>query len=1019
MIRIRRPGSAEDPDASRPERARRVAKAFERDVRKRRGKLAGGVAFSVIYALARVAEPWPLKVVFDQVLFHKPARGIGLKPFTVFGTAPTAILAAAAIALALAGVVRGVSYYYEDYLLSSASQEIVYAIRSRLYRHLHVLPLSFHQQRRTGDLLVRLSADIIVLRDVLIDFIVNVFSGIVLVALMLAIMLLIDPVLTLVSLAVMPTVAGLSWVYARRIRSNATKQRKREGQVATVMHEALSAMSVVQLHGAGDREHQRFHEINRRSLKQGVKGARLEAQMNRGIELALSGGLVVILWVGTLRALHGGLTPGELVVFMAYLRGAYRPLRRTSKSVQRSAKALAAAERIVEILETEPELRDAPDAQPAPALRGEVTFDRLSFGYQPGREVLHEISFTAPAGARVAIVGRTGSGKSTLLSLVPRLFDPTFGRVLIDGHDVREFTLESLRAQISLVQQEPILFGLSIGENIRYGAPDATDEEVYAAAHAAGMDEFVELLPDGYDTVLAERGSSLSGGQRQRVTIARALVRSSPILVLDEPTSGLDAGTEQAILEALRNLMRETTTLLVTHNMDLVREADEIIVLDQGRIADRGTYPELIERSVMFRGLARRRGQQRLPGPDPDPPRSAPSRAPGSKQDGPRALFYAHNGVGVGHLQRQLDLASAFKGRHRDAAVLVATGSHAAGLFAIPPGVDYVKLPSISMVDRYENWDPRNLPIPREDVVALRSELLEQTVRRFGPDLLVADFMPAGPYGELLGALDALHARGGVAVAGFRDVIDEPSFVRDLWQRTGVYDVLRAHYQQICVYGTPAMIDFAGAYGFDDELKARMHYTGYLGRRPPTAIDTPLYERPLVVANGGGGRDGLELLRAFVGAAERMRAELGGTWLMVTGPLMDDATHEQLLRAGESAGLTVRRIVPELRAHIALADCVVSMAGYNTCCDLLTFRRPSVLVPRGGPSQEQAIRTNRLREWNFVRSVDARDATPGRLADEIAAALAAGPPSPAPVPLDGLDRAVDRFDVALAAAIAA
>jgi predicted glycosyltransferase len=379
-----------------------------------------------------------------------------------------------------------------------------------------------------------------------------------------------------------------------------------------------------------------------------------------------------------------------------------------------------------------------------------------------------------------------------------------------------------------------------------------------------------------------------------------------------------------------------------------------------------------------------------------------------------RALFYSHNGVGVGHLQRQLDLASAFKGRHPDAAVVVATGSHAAGLFAIPSGIDYIKLPSISMVDRYQHWDPRDLPVPREDVVRLRSQLLEHTVRDFAPDLLVADFMPAGPYGELLPALEALDARGGVAIAGFRDVIDDPGFVRDLWDRTGVYDVLRSHYRSICVYGDPAMVEFQSAYGLDSELAARMHYTGYLGRRPPTATDIPIYERPLVIANGGGGADGLILLEAFVGAAKRLRHGHGGTWLLVTGPLMDQQSHDQLARAGEAAGLTVCRVVPELRAHVALADCVVSMAGYNTCCDLLTFRRPSVLVPRDGPSQEQRIRTDRLRQWNVARVVLPPDAMPAYLASEVDAAIFAGEPPRAPVSMDGLDKAIDVFDATLA-----
>jgi predicted glycosyltransferase len=367
----------------------------------------------------------------------------------------------------------------------------------------------------------------------------------------------------------------------------------------------------------------------------------------------------------------------------------------------------------------------------------------------------------------------------------------------------------------------------------------------------------------------------------------------------------------------------------------------------------------------------------------------------------------------VGHLQRQLDLATAFKGAHPDAAVLVATGSHAAGLFPIPEGVDYLKLPAIEMVDRYENWDPRELPVPRAEVVELRSELLERTVRAFAPDLLVADFMPRGPYGELVPSLETLAAQGGVAIAGFRDVLDDPAFVRDLWTRTGVYEALWAHYQAICVYGDPAMVDFASAYGLDGDLAAKLHYCGYLGRRPPSAVDSPLYDRPLVLANGGGGVDGAELAWLFIDAAERLRPRRGGTWLLVTGPMLDTATHERLARAGEEAGLMVRRMLPELRAHVALADCVVSMAGYNTCCDLLTFARPSVLVPRRGPSREQSIRAERLAEWGVASILPADEADAEHLAGAIATALDGPLPSPAPVSLAGLDTAVHTFTLAL------
>jgi ATP-binding cassette subfamily B protein len=991
-----------EPTSERLERAHVIYRYFRKDLRKRRGKIAAGAAFAVVYAVARAAEPWPLKVVFDQVLFAKRAHGILLQPFLILGHSRYEILAASGAFLAVAAVIRGVAYYYEDYLLSSAAQEIVYGVRSRLYRQLHRLPLSFHQNRPTGDLLVRLSSDIILLRDVLIDATVNVGTGIVLLILMLAIMLIVDPILTAVAVCVMPLIAVLAAMYGRRIRANANKQRKQEGRVAAVMHEALAAIDVVQLHGAGEREQARFAEINRRSLKHGNRTVRLEARMNRGVELALAAGTVVVLWFGTVRALHGVVTPGDLVVFISYLRAAYRPLRRISKTVQRSAKALAAAERIVEVLETEPELRDAPDAQPAPALAGTIEFERVSFAYNGDALALQDVSFTAKPGQLVAIVGESGSGKSTLVSLVPRLYDATAGHVKLDGGDVRDFTLESVREQISVVRQESVLFGLSIAENIRYGRPDASDEEVQGAAAAAGLDDFVAALPDGYDTVVSERGASLSGGQRQRVALARALIRRTPILILDEPTTGLDAATETAVLRAIGRLDPRPTILMVTHDIRLVEDADQILVLDRGCVGGRGTFDTLLAESPGFRALADVAGLQDEP--------SATARQPGSSSSaGPRVLFYSHNGVGVGHLQRQLDLAKAYRGRHPDAAVLLASGSHAASMFELPPGVDLVKLPSLVMTDRYRTWAPRGLTLPLGDVVELRRQLLRQAVDQFAPDLLVADFMPAGPYGELLPALEELGRRGGRAVAGFRDVVDEPSFVRELWLETGVYEALRAHYAAICVYGDPAMLDFAGAYGLDGALAERVEYCGYIGRSLERANDVPAFERPLVIGTCGGGADGAKLVETFIEAAAELAPELGGTWLAVSGPLLAYDEHIRLARLGKQSGVAVSRIVPNLRAHIALADCVVAMPGYNTVCDLASYRRRAVLVPRAGPSHEQRIRSERLREWGFGELVPFPELESGRLAEAVERALAAPPPSVS-IPLRGAELAVDVYD---------
>jgi ATP-binding cassette subfamily B protein len=600
------PHVQEPPDneqLKRGARLRRVWHYFGKDVRRRRRKLGAGMGFAVLLGLARVVEPWPLKIVFDQVLFRRPPRGFLTHVFLVFGPSPTDILAAAAVVLMVAGVVHGVSYYYQDYLLSSAAQEIVYAIRTRLYRHLHRLDMSFHISRHVGDTLVRLSADIIMLRDVLIDSVVTLGSGLIMVVLMLTVMVIVDPVLTALTVTTMPLAFVIAYAYADPIRVRSRKQRKQEGAVAAVMHESLAAISVVQLYGAEQREEERFRVANRRSLKEGTKTVRLEARMNRAIEITLAFGMVVVLWVGTLRALHNHISPGELVVFIAYLRAAFRPLRRASKTVQRSAKALAAGERIIEVLEIEPVVRDAPGARPAPRFSQAIRFQGVRFAYPQGEDVLSDIFLELPAGSFVAVVGPTGSGKSTLLSLLPRLYDPTAGRITFDGLDLRELTLASLRSQISVVQQDAVLMGLSLAENIGYGCPEASELEVREAAIEAGLEPLLERLPDGLDTVVAERGASLSGGERQRVTLARALVRRTPLLLLDEPTTGLDPATKRAVVDTLLAVIAERTAVLATHDLDLAARADEIVLLVAGRIVDRGTYDQLQRDSAEFRRL--------------------------------------------------------------------------------------------------------------------------------------------------------------------------------------------------------------------------------------------------------------------------------------------------------------------------------------------------------------------------------------------------------------------------------
>ncbi|MDE3134842.1 MAG: hypothetical protein KGL15_12335 [Acidobacteriota bacterium] len=368
----------------------------------------------------------------------------------------------------------------------------------------------------------------------------------------------------------------------------------------------------------------------------------------------------------------------------------------------------------------------------------------------------------------------------------------------------------------------------------------------------------------------------------------------------------------------------------------------------------------------------------------------------------PHVLFYSHNGLGVGHLRRQLRLAGELRRRRPDAAILVASGSHAASALSGPVGFDVVSLPSVRMTDRYETWEPRQPGVTIAEVMRIRSDLLRRTVRRFKPDLLVADFMPAGPYGELLGALEELRALGGRAVAGFRDIIDEPSFVRDLWSRTGVYDTLRDNYERICVYGSPSVTDFAATLGLDPQLARRVTYTGYLGNVVTPSATAPS-DRPRVIACTGGGADGAALLETFI-LAMRERAERFQRPLVVGGPLLSQPELERVRSLVRDSAIVVARFVPDLDQRLADADLVVTMPGYNTTCELLSGRARAILVPRSGPSQEQRLRAAWLHAWGRAEVLEPVGLGPEQLWPAIERTLRSGAPPPPPVPIDGLER---------------
>lgn len=580
-----------------------MAGHFAPYLRKRGGMLTLALACSYGYMLMRMLEPWPIKLIFDSVLLHHPLPSF-LAPFLPHGADDRLfLLNMLVVVVVFIASVEGVLYFYQQLLIARAGQQIVAAIRLDLYSHIQRLSLSFHARRRTGDLLIRLTNDIRTLREVLTSTPLDGLGQFFLTIGMVVVMFLMDWRLTLITLTALPCIALLLRTYQRPMKEAIRRQRKREGHLATLATEVLGAIKVVQGFGREQYEIERFGSHNQSGLRSGLRAARLEAKFRWAAEMAVAAVTAVLLSVAVRRIIAGALSPGDLLVFVSYLRSFNRPLRHISRTVERMARGTAAGERILEMLETTPTVQELPGAVAASRCRGAVLYEEVSFAYRQRTPVLSDITLRIEPGERVAIVGPTGSGKTSLVSLLPRFYDPTAGRVCIDGREVREFTLASLRQQISLVFQEPVLFAATIAENIAYGKPGATRGEVEKAAELAGIHSLIAALPEGYDTIIGERGGTLSGGQRQCVAIARALIKDAPIVILDEPTAGLDSRSAALVLNGLQRLIERRTVIIISHQVQALRNMDRVVVLDGGRLIAEGTPASLLAEGSLSRRL--------------------------------------------------------------------------------------------------------------------------------------------------------------------------------------------------------------------------------------------------------------------------------------------------------------------------------------------------------------------------------------------------------------------------------
>ncbi|HEX9069095.1 MAG TPA: ABC transporter ATP-binding protein, partial [Ktedonobacterales bacterium] len=551
--------------------------------------------------------PWPLKIIFDSVLGKRdlPAPITHLLRLT-FGTPTLAkqdLLNLMIATMLVVALIDALFTFIGGLLTRSIGQRVIYELRVRIFDHIQRLSLSFHKNSRVGDLSARLTSDIQAIQDMVATGLNSLITNILTVVGVLTVVAFIDWHFALMMLAATPLLLLVGNSYRRRIRQASRKVRVIEGQVGATAQEKISAIQVVQAFANEDEEAEMFAQQTRKSLDAGLAVSWLQSELSPLVDLVGVMTLAAIVWLGAREALTHQITLGDLLLFTTYLRSILSPVRQLSKLSSQFSKSDASAERIQEVLDIEADVRDLPGARAAPELEGAVTIEGVWFGYHKDTPVLRDIWVKTSPGTMVALVGATGSGKSTLLSLIPRFHDPQDGRVLIDGVDVRRFTQRSLRDQISLVLQEPVLFSGSIRDNIAYGRPGASDVDVLRAARAANVHEFVSRLPNGYATLVGERGGTLSGGQRQRISIARAIVRDAPILLLDEPTSGLDAESEALVMEALRRLMKGRTTFVVAHRLSTIERADLILVLDKGAIRESGTHHQLLQAGGLYARL--------------------------------------------------------------------------------------------------------------------------------------------------------------------------------------------------------------------------------------------------------------------------------------------------------------------------------------------------------------------------------------------------------------------------------
>jgi ABC-type multidrug transport system fused ATPase/permease subunit len=573
-----------------------VPPLFLQLMRPRRRAMAVLVVAMLAQTAMSLAAPWPLKIVIDSVVGnHRQPEWINWVLSMVGGADHrNHIAAAAGIATVLIAVVTGAAMFAVSYLTESLGQSIGYELRVRLYSHLQELSLAYYDTTRVGTILSTLTSDVQTIQSFISTSTLNIFTNTLTVVGMIVVMFLCRWDFTLIALAVTPLLAVFVLRVNKAIRTAVREVRTHQSDLVATIQEGLQSIQVVQAFGREEHQAQQVRAASMNTVTAWLRARRVSSLLSPTVGLAIAACTGLVLWRGSLLILGGTMTVGALTVFLAYLAKFFQPVRDIAQMTNTIAQVSVAFERVVALMDSD---RIIPEAevptQPA-AMRGEISFDRVAFGYDPELPVLRDISFNVRPGQMVGIVGATGSGKSTIASLIPRFRDPDSGTVAIDGVDIRDFALRELRSQIGFVLQETVLLRGTVRDNIAFGRPDATEEEIIEAAKLANAHEFIVRMPNGYDSTVGDRGATLSGGQRQRIGIARALIRDNPILILDEPTAALDAESEQLVVEALERLVAGRTVIAIAHRLSTLRNADKIMVIKDGVVAEGGTHEQLL-----------------------------------------------------------------------------------------------------------------------------------------------------------------------------------------------------------------------------------------------------------------------------------------------------------------------------------------------------------------------------------------------------------------------------------------